>query len=76
MQTVPVISDYLVIIFDVNLKCHIPREPIRKVFHFHKADEISLKMKAEAVFEKFINFDPAKNDINPNWYIYLSILQQ
>ena len=49
MQTVTVISDHLVKIFDINLKFHIPRAPIRKVFHFHKADEISLKMKAEAV---------------------------
>ena len=48
IQAVPGISDHLAIIFDVNLKPHIPRKPSRKVYQFHKADKISLKMKAKA----------------------------
>ena len=55
MQTVPGISDHLAIIFDADLQLHIPDKPIRKVYRFHKADEISLKMKAKAVLDKFIN---------------------
>ena len=38
IQTVPGISDHLAIIFDVNLKPHIPKKPSRKVYQFHKAD--------------------------------------
>ena len=39
------VTDHLAIIFDVNLKLHIPKKPSRKVYQFHKADKISLKMK-------------------------------
>ena len=74
MQTVPGISDHLAIIFDVNLKPHIPKKPSRKVYQFHKADKISLKMKAKAVLDKFIKSDPTKNDINTNWCTIKSIL--
>ena len=40
IQAVPGISDHLAIIFDVNLKPHIPKKPSRKVYQFHKADTI------------------------------------
>ena len=53
---------------------HIPMKPGRKVHQFHKADKISLKMKAIVVLDKFIKSDPAKNDINTNWCTIKSIL--
>ena len=71
---VPGISDHLAIIFDVNPKPHIPRKPSRKVFQFHKADKISLRMKDKAALDKFIKSDPHKNDISTNWCITKSIL--
>ena len=74
IQTVPDISDRLEIIFDANLKPHIPKKPSRKVYQFHKAEEISLKMKANAALDKFMNSDPAKNDINTNWCAIKGIL--
>ena len=74
IQAVPGISDQLPIIFDVNLKPHIPKKPSRKVYQFHKADKISLKMKAKAVLDTFIKSDPTKNDINTNWCTIKSIL--
>ena len=37
------------------------------MYQFHKADKISLKMKAKAVIDKFIKSDPTKNNINTNW---------
>ena len=43
-------------------------------YQFHKADKISLKMKAKAVLDKFIKSDPTKNDINTNWCTIKSIL--
>ena len=73
-QAVPGISDHLAIIFDVNLKPHIPRKSSRKVYQFHKADKISLKKKAKAVLDKFIKYDPTKNYINTNWCTIKSIL--
>ena len=42
------------------------------MYQFHKADKISLKMKA--VLDKFIMSDPTKNDINTNWCTTKSIL--
>ena len=66
MQAMPGISDHLARIFNVNLKPHIPKKPSRKVYQFHKGDKISLKMKAKAVLDKFIKYDPTKNDINKN----------
>ena len=74
IQTVPGISDHLAIIFDVNLKPHILKKPSRKVYQFHKADKISLKLKAKAVLDKFMKSDPTKNDINTNWCTIKSIL--
>ena len=53
--------------FNVNLKPHIPKKPSRKAYQFHKADKISLRMKAKAVLDKFIKSDSTKNDINTNW---------
>ena len=44
------------------------------MYKFHKADKISLKMKAKAVLDKFIKSDPTKNDINTNWCTIKSIL--
>ena len=44
------------------------------MYQFHKADKISLKMKAKAVLDKFIKSDPTKNDINTNWCTIKSIL--
>ena len=41
---------------------------------FLKADKISLMMKAKAVLDKFIKFDPTKNDISTNWCTIKSIL--
>ena len=73
IQVAPGISDHLAIIFDVNHKRHIPKKPSRKVYQFHKADKISLKMKAKAVLDKFIKSDPTKNDINTNWCTTKSI---
>ena len=67
IQAVPGISDHLAIIFDVNLKPHIPKKPSRKGFQINKADKISLKVKAKAVLDKFLKSDPTKNDINTNW---------
>ena len=74
IHAVPGISDHLAIIFDANLKPHMPKKPRRKVYQFHTADNISLKMKTKAVFDKFIKFDPTKNDINTNWCTIKSIL--
>ena len=70
----PGISEHLAIIFYVNLKPYIPREPSRKMYQFHKANKISLKMKDKAVLDKFIKHDPTKNDINANWCTIKSIL--
>ena len=44
------------------------------MYQFHKADKISLKMKAKAALDKFIKSDPTKNDININWCTIKSIL--
>ena len=33
-----------------------------------------MKMKAKAVLDQFINYDPTKNDINTNWSTKKSIL--
>ena len=52
-------------IFDVDLKPHIPKKPNRKVYQFRKADKISLKMKAKAVLDKCIKSNPTENDIIP-----------
>ena len=41
IQAVPGISDHLAIIFFANLKPHIPKKPIRKVYQFHRADNIT-----------------------------------
>ena len=46
----------------------------RKVYQFHKADEISLEIKAIAVLDRFIKSDPTKNDIDTNWCTIKSIL--
>ena len=73
-KAVPGISDHLAIIFDVNLKIHIPRKPSRKVYQFHKAYKISLKMKAKAVLDKFIKSDPTENYINTIWCTIKGIL--
>ena len=68
-QTVPGIFNHLAIIFDASNKPHMSQKPIRKMYQFHKADKISLKMKAKAVLD-----NPAKNDINTNWCTIKSIL--
>ena len=73
-QAIPSISDHLAIIFDANLKPHIPKKPSRKVYQFHKANKISLKMKAKAVLDKFVKSDPTKNDINTIWCAVKGIL--
>ena len=44
------------------------------MYQFHKADKISLKMKAKAALDKFLKSDPTKNDINTNWCTIKSIL--
>ena len=44
------------------------------MFQFHKTDKISLKMKAKAVLDKFIQSGPTKNNINANWCTIKSIL--
>ena len=67
IQAVLGISDHLAIIFDVNFKPHIQKKPSRNVYQFHKADKMSLKIKAKAVLDKLIKSDPTKNDINTNW---------
>ena len=74
IQTMPGIYNHLLIIFHVILKPHIPKKPSRKVYQLHKADKISLKMKAKAVLDKFMKSDPAKNDIDTNWCAIKSIL--
>ena len=74
MQTVPCISDHLAIMFVVSLKSHIPKKPNKKLYQFHKADKISLKMKARAVLYKFIKSDTSKSNINTNWCTIKSIL--
>ena len=74
IQIVPSISDHVAIIFDVNLGPHIPKKPNIKVRQFHKADKISLKMKARAVWDKCKKSDPTKNDINTIWCTIKSIL--
>ena len=61
-------------IFDVNLRPHMPRKPSRKLYQYHKADKISLKMKAKAGLDKCMKSDPTKNDINANWCTIKSIL--
>ena len=65
IQAAPGISDHLAIIFDANPKPHIPKKPRCKVYKFHKADKISLKMKAKAVLDKFIKSDPTKMTLIP-----------
>ena len=67
IQTVPGISDHLAIIFNGNLKPHIPKKPIRRVYQFHKADNILLKIKAKTVLDKLKKYDRTKNYINTNW---------
>ena len=52
----------------------MPKKPSRKVYQFHKADKISLKMKANAVSDIFMMSDPTKNDINTNWCTTKSII--
>ena len=74
MQAVPGISDHLAIIFYVNLRPHIPMKSSRNVYQFHKANKISLKMKANAVLDTFIKSDPTKNDTNTIWSTVKSIL--
>ena len=74
IQAVPGISDHLAMIFHVNLKPHIPKKPSRKVYQFHKADKISLRIKSKAVLDKFIKSDPTKNYINTNWCTIKGIL--
>ena len=44
------------------------------MYLFHKADKISLNMKAKEVLDEFIKSDPTKNDINTNWYAIKSII--
>ena len=63
MQSVPGISDHLVIIFDANFKLHIPKKPIRKVYQFYKAGKISLNMNAEAVLDNFFSLILLKNTL-------------
>ena len=65
IQAVPGISDHLAIIFDVNLKPHIPKKPNENVYQFHKADKISLKMKAKAVLDKFLTLILLKMTLIP-----------
>ena len=60
IQAVPGTSDHLAIIFDFNFKPHILKKPSRKVCQFHKADEISLKIKAMADVDRLIKTDPTK----------------
>ena len=60
IQSVPDISDQLEIIFDANLKPHIPKKPNRKIFQFHKVGNTSLRMKAKAVLCTFIKSNPTK----------------
>ena len=52
----------------------MPRKPIRKVYQFHKADKISLKIKAKAVLDKFMKSDPTKDNISTNWCTIKRIL--
>ena len=58
----------------LTLNLTYQRNPFIKVYQFHKADKISLKMNAKAVLDKFIKSDPTKNDINTNWCTTKSIL--
>ena len=37
------------------------------MYQLHKADKISLKMKAKAALDKFMKSDPTKQDINAIW---------
>ena len=74
IQAVPGISYHLAIMFDVNIKPHIPKKPNRNVYQLRKADKVSVKMKAKAVLDKFMWPDPTKNDINTNWCTTKSIL--
>ena len=74
IQAVPGISDHLAMIFDVNLKPHIPKNPSGNMCQFNKADKVSLKMEANAVLDKFKMSDPTKNDISTNWCTIKSIL--
>ena len=66
--------DHLAVIFYVNLKPHMPKKPNEKMYQFHKADEIPLKMKAKAALDKFKKSDPTRNDINTNWCTVKSII--
>ena len=68
------ISNQVAIIVDANLKLHIPENLIGRVFQFHKAVKILLKMKAKAVLDKFIKSYATKNDINTNWCTIKCIL--
>ena len=74
MQAVPGISDHLAVIFDINFEPHISKKPIRKVYQFLIAEEISLRIKPRAVLRKFIKSAPTKNDINTNWCSFKGIL--
>ena len=74
IQTVQGISNHLAIIFNDDLKPHIPKEPSRKVYQFHKADKISLKMKSMAVLDKIRKSDLTKNDNTTNWSTIKGIL--
>ena len=47
----------------------MPKKPNIKMYKFHKADKILLRLKAKAVLDKFIKSDPTTNDINTNWCI-------
>ena len=44
------------------------------MYQLHKAEKISLKMKAKAVLDTFLKSDPTKNDINTNWCTIKSII--
>ena len=66
IQTASCISEHLAEIFHANHKPHILKKSSRKVYQFHKADKISLTMKAKAVLDAFIKSDHTKNDINAN----------
>ena len=73
MQAVPGVFDRLAVMFDVDLGPRMPGRPGGRVYQFHRADGMSLKMKARAVLDKFMGSDPTGDDIDAGWCTIESI---
>ena len=67
IETHTVISDHLIVTFDICMKTKYQTKKPSKLFNFQKADTNNLKSKALNFTQEFLNSNPIKNLVDTNW---------